>query len=181
MIAYLRGDVLEKGNDFIILLVEDVGYKITVPGSVMADSSKGSKIGLFTHESVRDDGRDFFGFKKFNELVFFWKLISVSGIGARTGLNLLSLGPVESIQRAVDKGDVVFISSAKGVGKKTAQRIVLELKGRLVDEDGESGEVVSALENLGYPRTKALMAASSVPQDGSTEERIKMELRMLSR
>lgn len=184
MIAYLSGKILEKGRDFAILQAGPIGYKVTVAPELHAKLHKESTASLFIHEAVRDDGREFFGFSNFGELEFFWKLIDISGVGARMALQLLSLGTVSAVQAAIEKGDVAFISSAKGVGKKTAQRVVLELQGKLVDEDGPAGaagEVVSALENLGYSGVKARQAAASVPQEGSTEERIKLALRLLAK
>lgn len=184
MIAYLSGKVLEKGGDFIILQAGPVGYKVTVSSELLTRLHKDTNAALFVHETMRDDGHEFFGFSVFRELEFFWKLISVSGVGARVALQLLSLGSVQSVQSAIEKGDVAFISSAKGVGKKTAQRVVLELQGKLVDDDGPAGssnEVVSALENLGYSKGMARQAAASVPQEGPAEERIKQALRLLSK
>jgi len=184
MIAYLSGKILEKGKDFVLLQAGPIGYKVTVSSELYDNLRKDTNAVLYVHEAVRDDGREFFGFINFRELEFFWKLIDISGVGARVALQLLSLGSVDTVQSAIEKGDVIFIASAKGVGKKTAQRVVLELQGKLVGEDGPiggSGEIVSALENLGYSGGRARQAAASVPQEGSTEERIKFALRLLSK
>lgn len=185
MIAHLSGTILEKGPDFVILKAGPVGYKVWVSNGLETSLLKGAETDLFIHEHVREDSRDFFGFTTFEELQFFWRLIDLQGVGARMALQIMSLGPVASVQKAIDKGDVAYISSAKGVGKKTAQRIVLELKGKLVDGDealeGSAQEVASALENLGYTKSKARMAAGSVPTEGSPEERIKMALRLLAK
>lgn len=184
MIAYLSGEILEKGSDFVILRSGMIGYKVIVSPELHPKLLKESEVSLYIHENVREDSRDFFGFSAFDELEFFWKLISVSGIGAKGALQLMTLGKVGEVQSAIEKGDVSYISSAKGVGKKTAQRVVLELQGKLVEEgDLENGgsEIISVLENLGYTRNKARQAAASVPQEGSTEERIKMALRLLAK
>lgn len=185
MIAHLSGIILEKGPDFVILKAGPVGYKVWVANGLELSLQKGAETELYIHEHVREDSRDFFGFASFEELEFFWKLIDLQGVGARMALQILALGPVPSIMKAIDKGDVAFISSAKGVGKKTAQRMVLELKGRLVDPDagldGTQMEVVSALENLGYTKSKARAAAASVTTEGSAEDRIKMALRLLAK
>lgn len=183
MIAYLKGTVLEKGKDNVILLCGDVGYLVQLPAALLLSVEKGSNIRLYTHQIVREDALDLVGFASLAELEFFWKLISVSGVGPKMGLNIMSLGPVESIRRAVEKGDIAYIESAHGVGRKSAQRLVLELKGKLItdDEPGEgSDEVVSALENLGYPRHLAREVVKDLA-DGSTEERIKSALKQLSR
>jgi len=184
MIAHLSGTILEKGPDFVILKAGPVGYKVWVANGLEKSLHKGSEADLYIHEHVREDSRDFFGFSTFEELQFFWRLIDLQGVGARMAIQILALGPVPSILKAIDKGDVAYISSAKGVGKKTAQRIVLELKGKLVDDDVDGGaqsEVVSALENLGYTKSKARAAAASVTTEGPAEDRIKMALRLLAK
>lgn len=183
MIAYLKGTVLEKGKEHVILLCGDVGYLVQLPMHLMASVEKGGEARFYTHHVVREDASDLMGFATAGELDFFLKLISVSGVGPKMGLHLMSLGPVESIRRAVEKGDIAFLESAQGVGRKSAQRVVLELKGKLItdDEPGEGGdEVVSALENLGYPRYKVREIVNDLAE-GTTEERIKLALRQLSK
>lgn len=184
MISFLSGVVLQKGRDFVILKAGPVGYRVAVAAPLHERLRKGEEAPLYVHEQVREDGREMFGFSSFGELEFFWRLIDVQGVGARMALHILGLGSVAEVKRAIERGDIATISSAKGVGKKTAQRVILELQGKLVGEDGLPGgaeEVVSALENLGYARSKALQAAASVPGEGSTEERIKMALRLLAK
>ncbi|HTK59671.1 MAG TPA: Holliday junction branch migration protein RuvA, partial [Candidatus Baltobacteraceae bacterium] len=176
MIAYLKGRVLEKGREHVILLCGDVGYLVSLPTQLFACLEKGQEAALFIHQIIREDANALVGFATVQELEFFWKLISVSGVGPKMALAVMSLGPVESVRQAVEKGDVAYIESAHGVGRKSAQRIVLELKGKLITDDmpGEGGdEVVSALENLGYPRHKAREIVKELTE-GTTEERIKL-------
>ena len=183
MIAYLKGSVLEKGKDRVILLCGDVGYMVQLAPALLASLEKGKEARLYTHQVVREDAVELVGFASVQELEFFWKLISVSGVGPKMAMHILSLGPVESVRRAVEKGDVAFIESAHGVGRKSAQRVVLELKGKLItDEDAGEGsdEVVSALENLGYPRHKARDIVKDL-DEGSTEEKIRAALKVLAK
>ncbi len=183
MIAYVQGIVLEKIKDRIIMRCGDVGYLVQLPAPLLASVEKGAPIRLYTHQIVREDALELVGFATLAELEFFWKLISVSGVGPKMALNVLSLGPVGSVRRAVERGDVAYIESAHGVGRKSAQRVVLELKGKLItdDETGEGDdEAVSALENLGYPRHKAREAVKSA-SEGSTEDRIRAALRVLAK
>ena len=183
MIAYLKGKVLEKGREHVILLCGDVGYLVSLPNQLFAALEKGQEAALFIHQIIREDANALVGFATVQELEFFWKLISVSGVGPKMALAVMSLGPVESVRQAVEKGDVAYIESAHGVGRKSAQRVVLELKGKLItdEEPGKGGdEVVSALENLGYPRHLAREVVKELA-DGSTEERIKLALKQLSR
>jgi Holliday junction DNA helicase RuvA len=184
MIAFLKGTVLEKGKDAMIVLAGDVGYLVQVTPSTFAAFQKGDPIRLYVHQVVREDAQDLVGFQSMAELESFWKLIGVSGVGPRMALHLLALGPVEAVRRAIERGDVAFLESAQGVGRKTAQRVVLELKGKLITDDepgAGADEVVSALENLGYPRAKAREVANGLPEDATTEEKIKLALRQLSR
>lgn len=183
MISYLKGIVLEKGREHVILLCGDVGYLVSVGAPLLAGLEKGQEARLYTHHIVREDAAALVGFASMAELEFFWKLISVSGVGPKMGLHLMALGPVEHVRRAVENGDVAYIESAHGVGRKTAQRIVLELKGKLITDDapGEGGdEAVSALENLGYPRHRAREAVNGLGE-GTTEERIRAALKILAK
>jgi Holliday junction DNA helicase RuvA len=181
MLSYLNGTILEKGKDFVILRVGDLGYKVSVPKQLWLNLHKDDAAALYTHAIIRDDSHELVGFASMAELEFFWKLTSVSGVGPKMAMNLLSLGPVASVRQAVDRGDVSFLSSASGVGTKSAQRVVLELKGKLVDADaGSEDEVVSALEHLGYSKSKARDAASAAKGE-TIEERVKQALRTLSK
>ena len=184
MIAYLKGSVLEKGKDYAIVLCGPVGYKVQMHERTLLALSKESPVTLYTHQVIREDAHELYGFATLRELEFFWRLTSVSGVGPKMAMHLLAIGMVETLSRAIEKGDVEFLSSAHGVGKKSAQRVVLELRGKLVDEEAlpeGDGEVVSALENLGYPRTQAREAVKLLDPDASTQDRIKQALKSLSR
>lgn len=183
MIAYLKGTVLEKGRDHVILLCGDVGYLISVTAQLFAGLEREQSAALYIHQIIREDANALVGFATMKELEFFWKLISVSGVGPKMALGIMSLGPIEHVRQALEKGDVSYIESAHGVGRKTAQRVILELKGKLITDEEPGGggdEVVSALENLGYPRHKAREAVNGLAE-GTTEERIKLALKQLSR
>jgi Holliday junction DNA helicase RuvA len=183
MIAYVKGLVLEKGHEHVILLSGGIGYLVSVATPLLASLEKGKEVGLFTHHIVREDADALVGFSSMAELEFFWKLISVSGVGPKMALHLMELGPVQAIRRALEQGDVAFIESAHGVGRRTAQRIILELKGKLITDDDPgtgSDEAVSALENLGYPRHRAREAVTGLGE-GTTEERIRAALKVLAK
>src|SRR5436190_1512468 len=112
MLAFLNGTVLEKGKDWVILRTGDHGYKVSVPKQLWLNLHKDDTASLYTHEIIREDSRELVGFAGMSELEFFWKLTSVSGVGPKMALNLMSLGPVTSVRQAVDRADVVFLSSA---------------------------------------------------------------------
>jgi len=184
MLAYLKGTVLEKGKDFAIVLAGSLGYKVLVAERALLAMQKGEAVELYAHEVVRDDGRELFGFPTMKELEFFWRLTTVSGVGPKMALHLLNLGLVDSLTKAIDSGDVEYLSSAQGVGKKTAQRVVLELRGKLVSEEGGEGgqgEIINALENLGFPRARAREVVKGLGPEGTTEEKIRQALRQLSK
>lgn len=185
MIAYLKGIVLEKTKDALVLLAGDIGYRVGVLPSVLSTYQKGDPLRLHTHLIVRDDAHELVGFLTMDELEFFWRFTGVSGVGPKMAMHLLALGPIEVLRAAVERGDVSFLEGAQGVGRKTAQRVVLELKGKLVsDEDpgaGTGDEVVSALENLGYPRVRVRDIVSALGTEGTTEERIKQALKHLAK
>lgn len=182
MISYLSGTVLEKGKDFAIILAGQVGYKVMMTGRVRDLLEKGGPAKLYTHQVIRDDAQELYGFASMRELEFFWRLISVSGVGPKMALHLMGLGTVDEVSRAIDRGDVEYLAAAPGIGRKTAQRAVLELRGKLVSESGSADdELVSALVNLGYPAAKARAAAQSAGTEGPTEARLKAALKSLSR
>jgi Holliday junction DNA helicase RuvA len=180
MIALLRGTVAHRGTGFLIVEIGGVGYRVTMPETAMNGLS--GEVVLFTYEAQREDGRELFGFRTAPELELFSRLISVSGVGPKSGQKIAGAGPVDEVKRRIMTQDVAFLSSVPGIGKKTAQKIVLELAGVLVEgaEEAEgSEEAVEALVGLGYSRRQAVDALDGL--EGSTEEKIRHGLKRLSR
>lgn len=198
MIGFIRGVLAEKGNGYIIVDVNGVGYEIFVPvnsGAYMA--AEGNDIMVYTAMMVREDDVSLYGFSRKGELEAFKKLITVSGVGAKAAISVLSAFTLEQLQQAIVFEDSKALTKANGIGKKTAERIVLELKDKfsaegqdstvqLPDEtaspDGSSGraEAVSALVALGYSRGEAAGALASVKEtDLSAEEYIRQALKKL--
>jgi holliday junction DNA helicase RuvA len=193
MIAHLRGRVLEKHPTRVIVETAGVGYELHVPlSSFSAIGEPGSDVALRVHTHVREDAIQLFGFATSLELSLFDRLIAVSGIGPRLALSLLSgIAPSELVQ-AVATSDVGRLVSIPGVGKKTAERIILELKDKLggVTPSGASAadttraDLVSALVNLGYHRPaaeKAVDHAIKVAPAGGFEQALRSALRTLTR
>lgn len=199
MIAHLRGRILEKQPNRVMVDVNGVGYEVFVPLSTfygLGDS--GADVSLRIHTHVREDMLALYGFATALELDLFHRLIGISGIGPKVGLAVLSgIEPVELV-RAIKRGDVVRLTSIPGVGKKTAERVVMELKDRLppvratatfADEIAAVAprlrdDVLSALVNLGYHRPlaeKAVDAAVEGMPDGSFERTLKQALRELAK
>lgn len=162
MIARLRGKLLEKETARVVIDVNGVGYEVFVPLTTFtAMPESGLDVTLDIHTHVREDAIALYGFSSRLERRVFERLIEVSGIGPRLAVTILSGGSVESLVGAIKRGDLARLTSIPGVGKKTAERIVVELRDKLKDAGEEAPkpavevDVMSALENLGYSRPLA--------------------------
>ena len=197
MIALLRGRLAEKNTNRVIIDVQGVGYDLQVPLSTFYELGEpGADVVFRVHTHVREDALALFGFATMLELQLFEQLIGVSGIGPRLALAVLSGIDPPDLVRAISQGDVGRLTGIPGVGKKTAERIGLELKDRLLallavepepGADGPStdlrGDLLSALVNLGYPRQLAERAvdAALVAEVESFEQTLRLALRELVR
>ncbi len=182
MISTLNGKVTHIFSDSVILEVSGIGYKIFLTPIFLMKLKEGETTKLFTHEYLREETHDLYGFEKIDDLKIFWNLLAVSGVGPKMAIKIMSLG-AEKVKNAISRGEVAVLSSISGVGSKTAQKIILELKGVLIDfEKSEKGsdEVADALIKLGYTRKEALAATEGLPGNlKTTEERLKAALRNL--
>lgn len=189
MIATLHGKLQHRADDGIIVNVGGVGFRVRVPVRILADlGAVGSDVNLFTHLHVREDDLSLYGFSSEDELRLFETLLTVSGIGPKVALGILSAASSETLRLAIAQGNVDVLTTFPGIGKKTAQRMVLELKNKIdVSGLGEMGEltpadedVMNALINLGYSAAEAARAAQAVPASAkTTEERIRVALQNL--
>jgi holliday junction DNA helicase RuvA len=189
MISSLHGKIQARTDDSLILNVGGVGFRVRVPtGALAALGAVGSDAMLYTHLHVREDDLSLYGFMTEDELGLFEKLLTVSGIGPKVGLSVLSNASPETIRYAIAQGNSDALTAIPGIGKKTAQRLVLELKGKVdLAGLGEMGElapvdedVMNALINLGYSAAEATRAARSVPANVKTiEERVRIALQYL--
>ena len=200
MIAHLRGRISEKHPNRAVVDVNGVGYDVFVPLSTFYGMGEpGSEIALRIHTHVREDALQLFGFATSLEQELFERLIGVSGIGPKVALAVLSGIEPKELIRAIERGDLARLTAIPGVGKKTSERIVLELKDRLprvsadavaVVGDGDAtpaplqDDVISALVNLGYHRPLAEKAAASavrVAPEAGFERTLKQALRELAK
>ncbi len=197
MIAFLRGRLLEKQPGRVIVDVQGVGYDVAIPLSTFYPlPDPGAEVSLRIHTHVREDALALFGFGTPLELQVFERLIAVSGIGPRLALAVLSGIDPQELVSAVQRGDIARLTAIPGVGKKTAERISLELKDRLplafVTPGGEAvppgagvrDDLVSALLNLGYHRPlveRAVDAALAAPGDLTFERKLKQALQELAK
>jgi len=188
MIAYLSGTILNKGRGFVILLNNGIGYKIFISAALHADVSLGQKIEFYLHHHIKEDAQNLYGFKEFSELEFFQLLISVSGVGPKSALGVLAIANVSDLKSSIAQGDPSLLNKVSGIGKKTAERLVLELKNKidylspaLSGETGASinasSDEIDALVALGYSLQQAREALQNVDSDiKDSGERIRKAL-----
>jgi Holliday junction DNA helicase RuvA len=193
MIASLQGIVDTIGTDWMVVNVNGVGFKVNVPTSVLSEGGViGREIKLFTHLHVREDELTLFGFAAPEDLQLFNTLLNVSGLGPRTALGMLSAMSTDQLSLAIATASTELLTSIPGIGKKTAERIILELKDKVgafvtITPAGrvaqENADVLSALTSLGYSVTEATRAIAVLPSGKkvSLEERIKQALQYLGK
>lgn len=203
MISYIRGTLAEKNEDSAVVEAHGVGYQIFVPVPVLSELPPlGESVKIYTYFSVREDGMSLFGFLSRQDLTMFKQLIGVNGIGPKSALGILSALKPDVLRMAVASGDAKTISRAPGVGPKTAQRIILDLKDKIRPEDvlaggleeslavpeeisgvGQAGkEAVEALTALGYSAAEAAGAVKKVKitEEMTAEDVLKGALRHLA-
>jgi Holliday junction DNA helicase RuvA len=193
MIGYLKGRILSKKPNAILMDVNGVGYEVLIPLTTFYElADKGQEVSLNIHTHVREDALTLFGFHTQKEKDFFLKLISISGIGPKLGIVILSGAPVEELASCIAEGNLVRLTSIPGIGRKTAERMVLELKSHMASyllpeqatatrsEDSLGAleeDVLSALVNLGYPRAAAEKAIRATLNAGKCERNFEDMLR----
>jgi|SRR5579884_3381458 len=188
MIASLKGIVSEKLPDKIILDVAGVGYGIYVSSEDYGVLEVGQTHALSIYEYVREQAHDLFGFINRDSQNLFEKLLEVNGVGPKMALNVLSIGNLANITEAIANSDVAFIQRANGVGKRVAERIVVDLRDKIGIEGEQysiasiigvssKDEAVEALVSLGYTNSDAIKALEKVDKDLPSEERVKLALK----
>jgi holliday junction DNA helicase RuvA len=172
VIAHLRGKLMQKDPAHVVIDVHGVGYEVFVPVTTLtALPDLGAEVSIDIHTHVREDIIALYGFKTRRERIIFEKLMTISGIGPKLAVTILSGGSVEDLVGAIKRGDLARLTAIPGVGKKTAERIILELKDKFQDfadaapKPAVQTDVVSALENLGYPRGIAEGALNRAAND----------------
>jgi Holliday junction DNA helicase RuvA len=185
VIARLTGAVLERGADSLVVDVGGVGYLVHAPVSVIAAARVGAEVTLHTHLVVREDSMTLYGFLDPHEGRLFQTLTSVSGVGPKAGLALLSVMDADEVSFAIASGNAASLARAPGVGQKLAARVVVELKDKMTSAAApsttpgvESEEIVGALMALGYSQAEAIdaVARSEFPADAAIEEKVRLAL-----
>ncbi|MCX0399326.1 Holliday junction branch migration protein RuvA [Clostridium perfringens] len=201
MYEYIRGQFQGISKDYVVIELNNIGYKIFTSGNTMSNMPKvGDEVLLYLEQIVREDFIGLYGFITREELEMFKLLLSINGVGAKAALSLLSISTVNNLKYAIMMGDEKHITRAPGIGKKTAQRIILELKDKLkadelTSEEGQLiegindnsdysfniNETLSALMALGYTEKEAQKALEKVDKTLSIENMIKESLKLLMR
>jgi Holliday junction DNA helicase RuvA len=193
MIASLEGIIDAVSKDGLIVNVNGIGFKVTVTTSVLSEMGiTGREVKLYTHFHVREDDMSLFGFGSLDELKLFETLISVSGLGPKTGMAMLSAMSADQVAMAIASGSVETLTTIPGIGKKTADRLILELKdkvgGVMISTPAgraaqENADVVSALVSLGYSVQETTKAVNALPSGKklSLEEKVKLTLQYLGK
>ena len=191
MIGRLSGILLEKNPPQLLVDCQGVGYEVDVPMSTFYNlPGVGEKVVLFTHQAIREDAHLLFGFGNAEERAVFRQLIKISGIGARMALSLLSGMTIADLAQAVTLQESGRLIKVPGIGKKTAERLLLELKGKLGADLGAGGartvpdaqsDILNALLALGYSDKEALLALKNVPVGSGVSDGIKLALKALSK
>jgi Holliday junction DNA helicase RuvA len=190
MIATLTGVVSEKLHDLVVLDVNGVGYGLQVTAEDFSRLNTGESAKLYVHEHIREQGFDLFGFVQIDTKALFEQLLGVKNVGPKVALAVLDIGTAPGVRGAIAAGDVKLLQSAKGVGKRAAEQIVVELRDKvgLASTDaaenivGRPGvntqdEALEALVSLGYSPQDAVLALKDIDKDLPTEERVKLALK----
>jgi Holliday junction DNA helicase RuvA len=190
MIATLKGEITEKKNDQVVLECGGVGYGLLVTFEDFGALELKSKVKLYVYEHIRENAHDLFAFRSQETKKLFELLLSVNGVGPKMALSILSIANSSQVKQAIASGDTKFISQASGVGKRVAERVVVDLKDKvgLVASDDATGflatpsgnlndEAMQALVALGYSAQDAAEALKGIDEGLSTEERIKKALK----
>lgn len=194
MISYLKGSILNKRKNYLILEIGGVGYQVFVPPTLYAELQTTTPIELYIHDHIKEEARDLYGFKTLDELEMFELLLSISGVGPKSALGIMAISSVEELKTSIATGDVAMLNKVSGIGKKTAERIVLELREKIATITFDSGtstgvqtastqsDEIDALIALGYSLQQAREALKSIDQSVTKSgERIRAALKIIGR
>ncbi len=190
MISYLKGKVSYKLKGKVIIEVNNIGYSVFVSEGFFNDLKIDTEVQIFTFQNVKEDALDLYGFKTLEELEFFELLISISGVGPKSALSVLAVAQLSDIKESIVRGDSGLLTKVSGIGKKIAERVVLELKDKLLKIGGGydlssssfSADEIDALIALGYSVVEARDALNQVGKDVvDSAEKIRQALKKLSK
>jgi Holliday junction DNA helicase RuvA len=191
MIAYLSGKIINRTEKYIILLVSGVGYEVFLPEKFISKVQIDQDLEVYLYHKQREDAQELYGFESLKEREFFTKLISVSGVGPKSALAVLSIADVDNLSSAIATGNAEIFKKVSGIGTKTAERIVVELKSKVgalasmteaSNEDSGDIEVFEALSALGFADNDIRSVYSQLPANlETTSDKIKAALKLLKK
>ena len=188
MIAHVFGKIAEKFNNSVIVDVNGVGYELTITNQDYESVSLNDEVKFYTYHSIRENSEELYGFLSLTAKKVFEMLISVNGVGPKAGLAILSLASPEEVRNAIANADTSFVAKASGVGKKTAERVIVDLRDKVgipshygntivKKKQNEKDEALDALIALGFQLKEATSALENVDINLPTEERIRLALK----
>jgi len=190
MIAHIKGTIAEKFSSSVIVDVNGVGYEIALTALDYDAVNVGEEHKFYTHHAIRENAEELYGFSSLAAKKLYELLISVNGIGPKAGMAILSLATPEEVRNAIANADVAFVSKASGVGKKSAERVIVDLRDKVglpshvgateiitKSQTLENDEALDALIALGFPLKEATAALEKVDRSLPTEERIRLALK----
>lgn len=189
MIAHLLGTITEKVDNSVIIDVHGVGYEVALPAPDAEQLHLDDQAKIYTYHAIRENSEELYGFSTLAAKRLFELLLSVNGVGPKAAINILSLGPPETVRNAIANTDSAFIAKAAGVGKKSAERVIVDLRDKvgLPSKIGQAtsdflapnteDEALDALIALGFPLKEATLALAEVDSNLPVEERIKLALK----
>jgi len=188
MIGSIRGKIIFAGDKFLIIDVSGIGYKVSVINEIIAEKQLNEEIFLWTYTAIRENAIDLYGFIERESLSFFEMLLNVSGIGPKSAISIISIAPIETLAKAIATGDISYLNKVSGIGKKTAEKIILELRDKLTEwKDGnieslkDENDIIEALKTLGYSNNESRDILKKIsPEVTGANNRIKEALRLLN-
>ncbi len=185
MIGSLRGRIISKGEKSVILETGGVGYKVSISPETLSKLKTEEETFFFIHTHVREDSFDLYGFLDNGELEFFLMLLNVSGIGPKGALAILGVASIETLRKAISSSDLAYLTKISGIGRKTAEKILLELRDKVgAETEGTlQGELdaLEALKSLGYSQVEARDALKQIDADTDTNTKVREALKILGR
>jgi len=184
MFGSIKGKIIFKNDKFVIVETGGLGYKISVSPDTLSKIAQESEIFIWTHLHVREDALDLYGFLEHPELEFFEMLINVSGIGPKSALIILSIASTQTLKKAISTGDISYLTKISGIGKKTAEKIVIELRDKVGEDKSDislKGELdaLEALKSLGYSGHEAREALKKASATSGTNAKVREALKIL--
>jgi len=184
MIGSVKGKITFKTDKFLIVETTGVGYKVNVsPDTLFKLPSNEEEVLLWIHTHAREDSLELYGFINREDLGFFEMLLGISGIGPRSALSVLGVATVDVLKRAISTGDTAYLTKVSGIGRKTAEKIILELRDKVGEETGGSLQAdidaLEALKSLGYSQNEAREALKKVSPESNTNTKVREALKIL--